>query len=106
MGLIYLITGLLALYQPIAVSSALTLLIAILLIVSGGSQILGALNNRVLPNWGWLLVSGIITLLLGIIILAGWPVDSLWILGMFLGIDLVFQGWAYVMIGFTLKAAK
>lgn len=43
------------------------------------------------------------TLLLGVIILFGWPGNSLWILGMFLGIDLVFQGWTYVVLGIGLK---
>lgn len=106
MGVLYLIIGLMALYQPIAVSSALTLLLAVLLLMSGTSQLIGALSNRSLPSWGWLLLSSIVTLLLGVIILASWPIDSIWILGMFVGIDLLFQGWAYVMIGFTLKSVK
>lgn len=103
MGVLYIFIGLMSFFQPIAVSSALTLVVSILLIMSGFTQIFAAMNNRYLPRWGWVLTSGIITLILGFMILAGWPYNSLWVLGMFLGIDLIFQGWAYVAIGFALK---
>ncbi|KDN10399.1 MULTISPECIES: HdeD family acid-resistance protein [unclassified Gilliamella] len=103
MGVLYIFIGLMSFFQPVAVSSALTLVISFLLIMSGFTQIFAAMNNRNLPRWGWVLTSGIITLILGFMIIAGWPYDSLWVLGMFLGIDLIFQGWAYVAIGFALK---
>ncbi|MCX8575000.1 MULTISPECIES: HdeD family acid-resistance protein [unclassified Gilliamella] len=103
MGILYIFIGLMAYFQPIAVSSAFTLLISLLLVISGFTQIFASLNNREIPRWGWILASGIITLILGLMIIAGWPYDSLWVLGMFLGIDLIFQGWAYVAIGFALK---
>ncbi|OCG41129.1 HdeD family acid-resistance protein [Gilliamella sp. Bif1-4] len=103
MGILYIFIGLMSFFQPVAISSALTLVISFLLIMSGFTQIFAAMNNRNLPRWGWVLTSGIITLILGFMIIAGWPYDSLWVLGMFLGIDLIFQGWAYVAIGFALK---
>lgn len=103
MGILYIFIGLMSFFQPITISSALTLVISFLLIMSGFTQILAAFNNRNLPSWGWILTSGIITLILGLIIISGWPYDSLWVLGMFLGVDLVFQGWAYIAIGFALK---
>lgn len=103
-GVLYLVTGIIALYNPIAVSSALTLVIAFLLILSGIIQIIGAYHNRGLPRWGWLLFSGIVTLVLGLLILAGWPGNSVWVLGMFLGIDLILQGWAYISIGFAMRS--
>jgi uncharacterized membrane protein HdeD (DUF308 family) len=106
MGILYIFIGLMSFFQPIAVSSALTLVMSFLLIMSGFTQIFAAINNRNLPRWGWVLTSGIITLILGFMIIASWPYDSLWILGMFLGIDLIFQGWAYVAIGFALKTVN
>ncbi|MDF7666825.1 HdeD family acid-resistance protein [Orbaceae bacterium ESL0727] len=103
LGVLYIIVGLLAFAQPVEVSSALTLVLSFLLMMSGITQTLAALSNRNYPRWGWLLTSGIITFILGLLIVLGWPGNSLWILGMFLGIDLIFQGWAYVTIGFALK---
>lgn len=104
MGVFYLVTGIITLYNPVTVSSAITLIIAFLFVISGIIQAMGAIYNRTLPRWGWLLFSGIITLLLGLLILGGWPGNSLWLLAMFLGIDLVLQGWAYINIGFALRS--
>ncbi|MWP46442.1 HdeD family acid-resistance protein [Gilliamella sp. Pas-s27] len=106
MGILYIVIGLMSFFQPVAVSSALTLVISFLLLMSGFTQLFAALNNRNLPSWGWILTSAIITLILGFMIIIGWPYDSVWVLGMFLGIDLIFQGWAYVAIGFAIKAVN
>jgi uncharacterized membrane protein HdeD (DUF308 family) len=50
-----------------------------------------------------MVLSGLVTLLAGVIIALGWPINSLWVLGMFLAIDLVFQGWATIALGLALK---
>jgi uncharacterized membrane protein HdeD (DUF308 family) len=55
--------------------------------------------------WIWVLLSGVITLLLGLLILAHWPVSSLYILGVFLGIDLIMAGAAWIGLGFGLRRA-
>lgn len=49
-------------------------------------------------GWGWALRNGPITLLLGIFVWAHWPSTGLWVIGMFIGIDLIFSGWAQVML--------
>jgi uncharacterized membrane protein HdeD (DUF308 family) len=53
----------------------------------------------------WIVLSGAITLLLGIVILAHWPVSSLYILGIFLGIDLIFIGGTWLAMGLALRKA-
>ena len=53
--------------------------------------------------WIWVVVSGVITLLLGLIILAHWPVSSLYVLGIFLGVDLVFAGASWIGLGLGLR---
>jgi uncharacterized membrane protein HdeD (DUF308 family) len=55
--------------------------------------------------WIWVVLSGVITLLLGLVIVAHWPVSGLYILGLFLGIDLVIAGASWIGIGFGLKRA-
>jgi uncharacterized membrane protein HdeD (DUF308 family) len=52
--------------------------------------------------WIWVLLSGVVTLLLGLVILAHWPVSGLYILGLFLGIDLVLAGASWIGIGLGL----
>lgn len=105
-GILYIVTGIVSIYHPIIASSAITLSIAILLLISGTVQIMGAIHNRTIPQWGWLLCSGIITFILGLLIVFQWPSNSVWILGMFLGIDLILQGWAYISIGIALKSMQ
>ena len=53
--------------------------------------------------WGWVVVSGIITLLLGLMIIAQWPASSFFVLGIFLGIDLIFIGSGWITMGMALK---
>ncbi|MDF2997346.1 MAG: hypothetical protein K0R27_2983 [Xanthobacteraceae bacterium] len=102
-GLLYLAAGIIAFMNPLLAAGVLTLLLGISLIVSAVFRGVAAWHARPHAGWGWLEASAIITLLLGIIILIGWPVNSLWILGMFLGIDLIFSGVAVLMLGMRLK---
>jgi uncharacterized membrane protein HdeD (DUF308 family) len=53
--------------------------------------------------WIWVALSRVITLLIGVVILARWPVSSLFVLGLFLGIDLVMAGAGWIGIGLTLR---
>ena len=52
-----------------------------------------------------LVAAGVVTVIAGLILASGWPVNSLWLLGLFLAIDLIFQGWSFIIFGFALKKA-
>ena len=56
--------------------------------------------------WIWVAVSGVITLLLGLLILARWPINSVYILGLFLGIDLIIAGAGWIGIGLGLHRGQ
>ena len=58
------------------------------------------------PHWGWTLVGGIINLVLGIMIWQQWPVSGLWVIGLFVGIDLIFTGWTWVMLALSVKKLR
>ena len=45
-----------------------------------------------LPGWGWQVADGLVTLALGLLVLAEWPGSGLWVIGLFVGIDLIFYG--------------
>ena len=75
----------------------LTKFIAIFLIVSGLFRIVSALLVR-FPDWGWVLLNGGVSLLLGIIINRQLPEAALWVIGMFIGIEMIFNGWAWIML--------
>lgn len=95
-GLLYSIVGLLFIFSPMVGSMSLTLLLAVLFMVLGVFRIIYAATHH-LPRRGWILFSGIITLLLGILILIQWPASGLFIIGLFVGIDLLFLGINYIM---------
>ena len=55
------------------------------------------------PYWGWTLAGGAINLLLGIYIYSQWPFDSFFIPGLFVGIDLIFTGWTWIVLALAIK---
>lgn len=57
-----------------------------------------------LPGWGWQAADGIITFVLGLLVLAGWPASGLWVIGLFVGIDLIFYGCAWMALALSLRA--
>lgn len=97
MGIFYAVVGILMIDSPIEALQAVTLLIAALLMVGGLFRIVAALTIR-FPAWGWQLLSGAISVLLGLMINKGWPDNSVFIIGLFLGIELIFAGWYWVML--------
>ncbi len=102
-GLLYAAAGVIAFTNPLLASAVLTLILAITLVADGLLRIWIAFKERSNSGWGWVLVAGIVTLLAGLVIAAGWPVNSLWILGLFLAVDLIFQGWSFIAFGFGLR---
>jgi len=102
-GILYAAAGIVAFMNPILASSVLTLLLAVTLLAAGLIHIWVGFEHRSNPNWGWIVASGVVTALAGLIIAIGWPVNSLFILGIFLAFDLIFQGATLTAFGFALK---
>jgi uncharacterized membrane protein HdeD (DUF308 family) len=106
LGLLYGLAGVFTIMNPVLAAGVLTLLLGAGLAASGIVRVILAFQMREGTPWGWVVLSGLITLLLGLMILAKWPVSSLWVLGTFLGIDLVFAGVSWVVVGLALKRAS
>jgi uncharacterized membrane protein HdeD (DUF308 family) len=103
LGALYVFAGFVAFSNPLLTAVVLTLLLGAALVVSGIGRIVLAFSMKQGTPWGWALLSGVVTLLLGLIILARWPFSSLYVLGIFLGIDLVIAGASWIAIGLGLK---
>lgn len=101
-GVLYLAFGLIVTTRPVQSAEMLTLVLAMLFLVGGAIRIGLAVSGR-FHQWGYVLFSGIITLLMGGMILSGWPGTSFWVIGTFVGIELLFTGWTWVMLAFALK---
>ena len=95
LGLLYVAFGLTLLTQPVVGALALTYVFGLLLVISGAVRI----GIGVRRGMDWMLVlSGVIGIIAGLIILAGWPYSGLWFLGTVLGIDLIFHGAAWLTV--------
>ena len=94
-----------AIRNTLIISIFWTLLLGAGLVASGIMRIILAFQLKDGAPWGWVAVSGLITLLVGVLILAQWPVSSLWVLGTFLGIDLLFAGVSWLVVGLALRRA-
>ena len=101
-GILYAVVGFLIVANPGATAVTLTLLITMFLIFGGILRIITAILIR-FQNWIWLLLHGVINLLLGILIWQQWPVSGLWVIGLFVGIDMIFNGWSLVMLALAAK---
>jgi uncharacterized membrane protein HdeD (DUF308 family) len=101
-GVLYLVVGVLLVVNPQAGAEALTLMIAAFLSVSGAFRVVAALAGRP-PHWGWLLVNGVLGVLLGGLIWGQWPLSGTWVIGLFVGIEMIFNGWSLVMLALAAR---
>lgn len=101
-GMLSLTVGFLMVAHPGATAIALTLLIVVFLIFGGAFRIVLAIAVP-FPNRAWMFLHGIINLVLGLIIWHDWPVSGLWVIGLFIGIDMIFNGWSLIMLGLAAK---
>ena len=104
-GAVYLIAGLFAVFSPLEASVVLTLLLGAGLIATAVSRLFLAFQMGGSPRRTALLVAAFATGILGLVIVFGWPANSLFILGTLLGIDLLFQGVAWAAFGLKVRHA-
>jgi uncharacterized membrane protein HdeD (DUF308 family) len=105
-GLVYGVAGIATLYNPLMAAVTMTLVLAGSLIILGILRIALSLGLRGERGWGPMLASGAITVIVGIIFLAGWPGNSLVLPGAMLVLDLAIQGVTAIAAGVALKAAR
>jgi uncharacterized membrane protein HdeD (DUF308 family) len=97
-----IVVGLLIVAHPVAGAAGLTMLLAAFFLVAGVFRIGAAVALR-FPNWGWSVLGGLVTALLGGLIWAEWPSSALWVIGTFVGIELLFRGWGWVMLALAAR---
>jgi uncharacterized membrane protein HdeD (DUF308 family) len=101
-GILGVVIGLMLLANPIQGGITLTILLASFLFVGGIFKAVAALSHR-FGGWGWLLLSGVVDVVLGVMIWRELPMSGLTIIGVLVGISLIFRGVSWLMLGFTLK---
>lgn len=101
-ALLYIVVGVLLFMHPTVGALTVTLLLAAFYTVSGLFKIISSLSQRY-AQWGWVLFSGIVSLILGLLIWAEWPLSGFWIIGLFIGIDLIMIGWVWIALALAAK---
>jgi uncharacterized membrane protein HdeD (DUF308 family) len=96
--------GLFMTTQPVKSLLAMTLVLVAFFLVDGVCKIIDAFHLKPEKGWGWVLASGIITLVLAIMIWRRWPVSGAWAIGTLFGINILFSGWAMIFTGGALRS--
>lgn len=102
-GIFYVIGGLFAVINPLLASVVLTLLLGIALVAAGIARFLLGHRLKGDEHSGWIMISGLVTFLFGLIILVHWPFSSLYVLGIILGVDLIQAGAGWISLALFLK---
>ena len=103
LAMAYTLVGLHMLINPTAGMVSLTLALAVYLFVESIVELVLALRLRPMPGTGWLFVDGILTLILAIMIWRTWPSSTDWVLGVLVGISMLFSGITRLMISLAAR---
>jgi uncharacterized membrane protein HdeD (DUF308 family) len=105
LSLLSIAAGVFLIFNPLAGAVALTLVVGVIFIFQGAFEIFFAFETRPHEGWGGMLISGLASVVLAVLIAAGWPGISLVALGILLGVNLLTTGLGYVFISRSLRSS-
>jgi len=97
-ALLYVVTGVIIVNDPMGTSSIFTMMIAGALVAIGLVRIFMAFQMRQTQGWIWLALGGVVAIVLRIMIVSEWPLSGLWVIGMLIAIEMLVAGWSMVMM--------
>lgn len=102
-ALLYVIGGGLVINQPFFAASMMTIMIASILMIIGVARIVWGVMLRDIRGWGWIIFSGLVTVVLGLMIMLEWPMSGFWFLGLMIAIEVIMTGWTYVFMALAMR---
>ncbi len=102
-ALVYLAGGVVAVTEPAVAGITLALLMAWVFIAIGALRLAMAWQMRGTAGWLWILLGGVLSVALGVMIINEWPQSGLWVIGLFVAIEMLFAGWSQIMIAIAAK---
>ncbi len=102
LAILFGITGVIFLTHPTISAEVATLIMSMFFLLAGLYQLVLALWTH-LPGYGWHALNGVITTVLGFLLLAQWPLSGLYAIGLFVGIDLILYGWVWAALALDLR---
>ncbi|WP_062307688.1 HdeD family acid-resistance protein [Polynucleobacter sinensis] len=104
LAVLYVAAGIYTWAFPIPALEAITLWLAAIFFVTGALRLISAFQHRHFREWFWLLVSSAISILMGVLIMNGYPETSLWLPGLLIAIELLLQGWSLLFLGLAARS--
>jgi uncharacterized membrane protein HdeD (DUF308 family) len=104
-GILNLVVGALLLIYPVQGIAAIALMLGALIFMVGVAELLLAFQRRPAPGWGWVLASGIVSVLVGVLIGIGWPGDAFLLVAAYVGISMISGGVWRIMMSFAIRNA-
>lgn len=104
-ALLYIAAGIVCIEDPLGASGFLTLGVAGILMGVGLVRIIMGLQHRGHQGWLWILLAGVLAVALGLMIVFQWPSSALWVIGLFVSIELIFNGWSLVFVALAARSA-
>ncbi len=102
-ALIYLIAGLVMIFDPIGGAMALTLVLGIALLAAGALRLVIAFQHRGESGWQWSAVGGALSIVLGALVLLQWPVSGFWVIGLVIAVELLINGWVAIFLALAAR---
>lgn len=101
-GILYVAGGIAVTERPIVSGVLITFFLAMTFIVLGVFRSVAALMMR-FPQWGWALLNGVVTFLCGMVIYRHLPLDAFWVVGLLVGLEMLFNGWTWIMLALCIR---
>ena len=90
--------------HPVMAPITLTFVLAILFLASGISELALFFRIRSAPHSGWMLLNAAVDIIIGLVVLRHWPANSLWLLGVLVGISLLVAGISRIV--FSMRVSR
>ena len=104
LAVLYIAAGVYTWAFPIPALEAITLWLAAIFFVTGFLRLISAFQHRHFREWFWLVLSSAISILMGVLIMNGYPQTSLWLPGLLIAIELLLQGWPLLFLGLAARS--
>ena len=101
-GILYVVVGMQIADAPIKAGVVMAIFIAGFFIVAGAFRAVAALVVR-FPHWGWALLNGFVTFLFGVVIYRHFPQAAFWLVGLLVGVEMLFNGWTWIMLALAVR---
>jgi len=104
LSVLYMAAGLFTWAFPIPALEGITLWLAAIFFITGFLRLISAFQHRHFREWFWLVLSSAISILMGVLIMNGYPASSLWLPGLLIAIELLLQGWSLLFLGLAARS--